>query len=162
MLLRRIGAYLTDIVLLFAILAPLGYVVMQALGIEPSSPREVYATLLLNFSLPVWAYFTVSDHSPRGATLGKRLLSVQTSALDNSRVGWLQALGRTAVKMLPWEMAHAASFLFVPALGEFGVVSWIGLGTSYALTFAYVVAAWRTGGHRSVHDWASGTQVVRV
>lgn len=156
---KRAGAYLLDIVVLFAVLFPLGYFVQRALGVSPSTAQSVYAMLLLNFSLPAWTYFALADRSRGGATLGKRLFSLHTEAEAGGRVGGAQALMRTAVKMVPWEVAHASSFLFAPALGVFSVGNWIGIGTSYVLSFAYLIVAWRTGGHRSIHDFAASTRV---
>lgn len=161
-LLRRVGAYVLDIVLLFAVLAPLGYVVQLALGIDPAAAtaRSVYLTLVLNFSIPVWLYFALSDRSRRGATVGKRVLGLRTRAKEGGHLGFGRALRRTAVKMVPWEMTHASSFLFVPALGEFAVGNMVGIGLAYVLSFAYLFVAWRTRGRQSVHDLATKTHVV--
>jgi uncharacterized RDD family membrane protein YckC len=158
-LLRRAGAYVIDIVILFVVLAPLGYLVQRALGVSPGTAQGVYATLVLNFSLPTWTYFALGDHSRCGATFGKRMLSLRTEAAVDGRVGGGQALARTVVKMFPWEMAHASVFLFAPALGVFAVGNWIGLAASYVLSFAYLIVAWRTQGHRSVHDFVASTSV---
>ena len=172
LLLRRILAYMLDCAGLFVVLGPLGWLVQQAFGIAPDTAQEIYATLLLNFSVPVWIYFTLCDQSKLGATLGKRLLKIQVRTkrdervdggrVDGGRIGAARAFGRTAVKMLPWEMTHASAFLVVPAWGQFGVASWIGLGLAYALIFLYVIVAWRTGGHRSIHDLAADTAVRRM
>lgn len=151
-----------DIVILFIVLAPLGYLLQRAFGIAPVTAQGVYATLVLNFSLPAWTYFALGDQSRSGATFGKRLLSLCTEADVGGRVGAGQALVRTTVKMLPWEVAHASLFLFASALGEFAVENWIGLTVSYTLSVAYLVVAWRTQGYRSVHDVAASTSVRHV
>jgi len=110
-LLRRVGAYLLDIVLLFAVLAPLGYAVQLALGIDPATAtaRSVYVTLILNFSVPAWLYFTLSDRSSRGATVGKRRLGLRTQAKEGGHLGFGRALGRTAIQLVPWEVTHATA-----------------------------------------------------
>lgn len=159
---RRLGAYVLDVAVLFVVLAPLGSLVQRTLGISPVTAQDVYGTLVLNFSLPSWAYFALADRSRSGATLGKRVLSLRTEAKGGGRVGAGLALGRTAVKLLPWEIAHASAFLFAPALGEFAVWNWAGLGASYALFFAYLLVAWCTGGRRSIHDVAASTRVRQV
>ncbi len=69
---RRIVAYGADCLLLFAVLAPLGGAVQWALGVVPTDAPALYGTLLLNFSLPAWAYFVWGDRSRRGATWGAR------------------------------------------------------------------------------------------
>ena len=159
---RRVLAYSVDCLLLFVVLAPLGGAVQWGLGIGPTTADAIYGALLLNFSLPTWAYFAWGDQSRRGATWGKRWLGVYVRDTDRRRVGGGQALGRTAVKMLPWELTHLSAFVLAPAVGVFGVASWSGLGLAYALIAAYLGGAWWTGGHRSVHDWAVGTQVLRT
>lgn len=55
--LRRVGAYVLDIALLFTVLAPLGYIVQRTIGVSPVTAQDVYAALVLNFSVPAWAYF---------------------------------------------------------------------------------------------------------
>ena len=87
---RRAGAYLLDIVLLFAVLGPLGWGVQIGLGLAPSTGQQVWATLLLNFSLPTWIYFAVADASAGGATLGKRWLGLTVSRDDGGRSGRLR------------------------------------------------------------------------
>lgn len=158
-LLRRLLAYTADCTLLFIVLAPSGFAVQHGLAVSPDTALAVYITLLLNFSIPSWTYFIWGDHSNRGATLGKRLLTLQAKTVENERIGMGRALGRTAMKMLPWEITHASAFLLAPALGTFGATSWIGLGLAYVLIFAYLGVAWRTGGRRSVHDFAATTFV---
>jgi hypothetical protein len=159
LLLCRVLAYVIDCALLFVVLAPLGFVVGHVLDFAPSTSRSIYLTLLLNFSLPGWAYFIWGDRSAGGATLGKHLLALETRTTAGERLGIGCAIGRTAVKMLPWEIAHAAAFLLAPAPGAFALPSWIGFGLSYALVLAYVVTAWWTKGRRSVHDIVAGTSI---
>jgi len=52
----RVGAYLVDIALLFALLAPIGFAVQLLLDFTPTG-REIWFVLLVNFSLPSWLYF---------------------------------------------------------------------------------------------------------
>ncbi len=155
-------AYLVDVALLFVVLAPLGFLVQRLLGMEPAStPRGIYLTLLLNFSLPVFVYFTASDASAAGSTLGKRILGLRVEDGRGSRLTVGRAALRTAIKVLPWETTHASAFLVVPALGHFGTTSWGGLAVAYAASLVYLVVAWRSGGRRSVHDLAAGSRVMR-
>ena len=69
LLARRSLAFALDCLLLLLVLWPTGKLVFHLLGYVPDE-RQVYRILLLNFSLPVWAYFTIADSSRRGATLG--------------------------------------------------------------------------------------------
>jgi len=85
LLLRRLGAYVLDVAVLFVMLAPPGYFVQRSLDISPVTAHEVYGTLVLNFSLPSWTYFALADRSRGGATLGKRVLSLHTEAEGGGR-----------------------------------------------------------------------------
>lgn len=157
--LRRILAYLVDCALLFLVLAPLGIAVQSGIGVSPETTHGIYVTLLLNFSVPGWGYFTWGDCSARGATCGKRLLDIRVETGDGRYVETGRALGRTAIKMLPWEISHASAFLLAPTVGIFGLTSWTGLAAAYVLVFAYLGVAWWTGGQKSVHDFATATVV---
>ena len=156
---RRCAAYVLDIALLFAVLGPTGWLVQRALGLAPTTGLEIWSALLLNFSLPAWLYFTVSDASTSGATLAKRLLGLRVSRQDGARVGALRALVRTGVKLLPWELTHISAFALATRLDTFSLMQGIGLATANMLAIVYLVCAASTEGRRSVHDFAAGTVV---
>lgn len=145
--------------MLFAVLAPAGWVVQRALGVSPSTGPQIWATLLLNFSLPVWAYFAVADASRGGATIGKWWLRLRASRLDGSRIRGMQALGRTAAKLLPWELVHLAAFALQQEVGRVSTVQVIGLVVANGLALAYFACAALTGGRRSIHDLVARTTV---
>lgn len=158
---RRVVAYALDAGLAFAVLAPTGWGLQAWLGWTPETPRELYAAMVVNFSLPVWIYFAWSDASANGATVGKRLLGLRTEAASRP-LGVSRALARTSVKMVPWELTHVSAFLLAPAPGMFGPASWVGLGAAYALVALYLGLAARSHGARSVHDHVARTRVVRA
>jgi len=161
LLARRTAAYLVDIVLLFAVLFPAGLLVRYVVGWPGTAPTgpEIWLVSAVNFSLPVWAYFALADASPRGATVGKRLLGLRVVRLDGGRVGLPRAVGRTAVKVLPWEAAHASAFALMTDPAGLNAAQAVGLTLANGLAVAYyVVAAW-TAGRRSVHDLVVATAV---
>jgi uncharacterized RDD family membrane protein YckC len=162
--LRRSAAYAIDIVLLFVVLGPLGFGIQGLTATTPSTGREIWHALLLQFSLPAWLYFTIADASARGATFGKRWLglrvaSVTANGATEPRLTWPRALARTAVKLLPWELTHVAAFALAPDDGSFTVLQGIGLTIANVLAIAWFVVAIRTRGQRSVHDFAAGSRV---
>lgn len=162
LILRRSAAYLFDIVILFVVLAPLGFFVQWILGIElAQTGPEVARTILWNFSLPAWLYFMLSDQSSRGATLGKRLLQVQVARVDNNPLSLWNAFLRTAVKLLPWELVHVSAFALSADLSQLNSGQTIGLITANVLILAYVIFFVATRGRRSVHDFVAQTEVVR-
>lgn len=163
LLLRRVLAYAADCTLLFIVLMPLGWAAQRTLGVAPETTGQIYVAILLNFSIPAWVYFTWADRSVRGATIGKRWIGLHVTAHGGQQISvGRRALGRTAVKLIPWELIHISAFLLAPAPGELESISWIGMSVAYVLVFVYLFAAWRTGGERSVHDMAASTKVRSV
>jgi uncharacterized RDD family membrane protein YckC len=156
---KRVGAYLLDVAALFLVLAPVGWLVQRAAGFAPSTGPEIWRTLLLNFSLPTWTYFSLADSSRSGATLGKHAFSLRAARIDGGRIGLPRAILRTALKLLPWELAHVAAFALSTDLAEFGVAQAAGLVVANALMLAYVACAARTRGRSSLHDLVAGTVV---
>lgn len=156
---RRTGAYLIDILILFCVLAPVGFLIQTAIGVRPETGTGIWVAALLNFSAPAWLYFIFSDWSAQGATLGKRILRVRVSDLGSGRISFAQAFLRTAVKLLPWELTHFFAFGLSPQLGEFSVIQWSGIVMADVLIVAYFTLMLATRGQRSVHDFAVGTIV---
>lgn len=157
--LRRIAAYATDLGLLFAVLAPMGWLIERALGVMPSTGPQIWTTLLVNFSLPAWLYFTIADASRTGATPGKRWLGLRVSQQNGARVGAAQALLRTASKLLPWELVHVSAFALSVDLGDLSDTQVVGLLVANVLIVSYVACAALTRGRRSVHDFIARTTV---
>ena len=157
---RRVAAYLVDIVLLFAVLAPAGQLILWLLGAEtPRTGPAIGRTILWNFSLPAWLYFILSDQSATGATLGKRLLKIQVRDRSGERLSFGRALARTAVKLLPWELVHVSAFAFSTDLGQLSGPQLIGVAAANVLTIIYLGVAIKTRGQRSAHDYAAGTLI---
>ncbi len=154
--LRRCAAYLVDILILFAVLFPLGWVVVLAVRFSPASGVQIWQATVLNFSIPAWLYFTLSDSLWGGQTLGKRLFRLKMTSLSGHPLHLPRALLRTAAKLLPWELAHIGGF----ALGTNPILQWICIGLSNLLILVYLAAAIVTHGRRSVHDWIAGTEVI--
>ena len=159
---RRVGAYLLDIMLLFVVLGPLGFAAQQLIAWTPVTGPEIWHTLLLNFSLPVWLYFIVCESSPRGATIGKRLVGLRVQRTDAAKPGRLQIVLRTAVKLAPWELVHVASFALASADGRFTTLQASLLAMAWMLMLVYLLWVWRTAGRRGPHDRLAGTTVVPV
>jgi uncharacterized RDD family membrane protein YckC len=163
LLIRRAGAYVLDVVLLFLVLFPVGQLLRFAVGWQPpSSPTGlgVWLASALNFSVPTWTYFVLSDSSARGATVGKSLLGLRVTRVKDGSVGMARALGRTAVKLLPWETTHLSAFAFSTEPGvSLDPGQLIGLTIANVLIVVYFVVAACTGGRRSVHDYVAATEV---
>ncbi|NDJ35607.1 MAG: RDD family protein [Chloroflexi bacterium] len=159
LVLRRMAAYVLDIIGLFVLLAPPGQAILWLVGTRPQSGPAIAQTILWNFSLPVWIYFIVSDASATGATIGKRLLGIKVSRMDSARLNWPQALLRTAMKLLPWELVHVAAFALSTDLTQVRRVQQVGLALANLLIIVYLLLVWFSRGQRSLHDYVAGTLV---
>lgn len=154
-------AFIADIVILFAVLGPLGFLVQHALGYTPTTGPEIWRVLVLNFSIPVWLYFWFSDASARGDTPGKRIFRIRVVA-DREALGPGRALARTAIKLLPWELAHLSAFALSSDLDSLSIVQSVGLVLSNLLMLLYLGMAFASRGRRSVHDILVHTKTIEV
>lgn len=159
--LRRLAAYAIDVALLAAVLIPVAFGLQALVGYRPDTGIGVWLATLLTISLPSWTYFMVADAAFGGVTVGKRLFGLRARALDGGGIPLSHAVVRTAIKLVPWELTHAAMFALAPRLGDFSGLQITLLWLVYALFAAYLAVALRTGGERSLHDLAAGTAVVR-
>lgn len=159
LLARRIAAYLVDILILFVVLAPVGVLIQRVLPTSPQTGIAIWHTILWNFSLPVWLYFIISDQTEDGATCGKRWFKLQVTDIIGRRLSVGRAAGRTAVKLLPWELTHLSAFALSTELNQFNHIQTIGLMAANALLLIYLGLATATKGQRSIHDFVVGTVV---
>mgnify|MGYP001139572852 CR=1 len=155
-ILKRSSAYLLDIALLFAILAPAATLVEWALGIFPKTPTQIYLATMISFSLPTWLYFLTSDCSRSGATLGKRVFHMKVTRSSGARVGLWRSLARTAIKLLPWELAHIFGFALAGIIST--SLQTAGLIAANVLVVVYGAVLIATRGKQSMHDLLAKTQ----
>jgi uncharacterized RDD family membrane protein YckC len=166
---RRILAYLIDSLLAFLVFVlaaqllvfvPLRHLVIGSEDWFRSGwNTQVYT--LLTISLPTWLYFALSEISPWGATLGKRLLNLRTvTKSTQEKMTLLQSLARTLVKLLPWEMAHLANNLPVPMWYDPDPGFRIAFLFAPILVSVYIALALLTKERQSLHDLAARTVVL--
>jgi uncharacterized RDD family membrane protein YckC len=134
--------------------------VLGALG--PIGAQAVFFTLL---TLPVGLYLFRTESGPAQATWGKRRmgLAVTSAGVRPTRT---QIGIRTAVKLLPWEVAHTLIWQMQAVFHRDGygaeVPVWVFVGLSLVnLAVVVYLAMSLTGQHRGPHDRASRTAVVR-
>jgi uncharacterized RDD family membrane protein YckC len=156
---RRVGAFLLDILIIFGICAPIGYLIQRLIGTFPQTGPAIWSTILWNFSLPAWLYFLLSDRSKQGKTVGKRVFKLRVTSRTKERIGWARALARTAIKLLPWEIIHISAFALSKEIGTFTLFQYIGLATGNVLTFAQFITSALTQGKRSIHDILLSTEI---
>jgi len=113
--------------------------------------------------LPVVAYFAWNEGSAAGATWGKRRVGLKVVGLDGQPLGRSQALVRSVVKFIPWQMAHTALFSipgFPTATGDPpDWTVWL-LGGMWVVVVVYLVGLTQLGGGRTIYDRLSASKVV--
>jgi len=166
-LVRRGGAYLIDCALIYTGVMAVQVVVFTPLRnmfdtswLQSGLLLELYT--LLTISFPAWAYCILAEQSKHQATLGKRLVKLQVAdATHNGRASTRQAVLRTVVKLLPWELAHLTVnlprplYFFPPQNGEVRFGFWI----VAELMTLYVACVALTRRRQGVHDVLANTIV---
>lgn len=74
--------------------------------VDSPAARDLLAFLTL--ILPVILYFALQEGSARQATFGKRRAGLRVIRAGGGRLDLGRALLRSALKFLPWQMAHTA------------------------------------------------------
>ncbi len=129
------------------------------------SPIAMDVLAFLVLILPVVLYFTLQEGSARQATWGKHKAGIRVVDASGNRLTRTQALVRSLVKLLPWQIAHTCIFHVEgwplaptqpspPVLAGFALV--------YALVGLYAVSALISKQHRTPYDWVAGSYVTVV
>ncbi|MBD3375796.1 hypothetical protein GF406_12240 [candidate division KSB1 bacterium] len=158
LIIRRSGAYVIDVILLFVVIAPTAFLVKAIFGFQPTTYSQVWIAAIMSFSIPAWSYFLYSDLSWKGMTIGKRLLKVKVISINSNDLNFGRALQRTAIKLLPWEFAHIFGFALADTISQTAVTA--GLIAANLLIIIYLVILVMNAGKKSLHDVFAKTKVV--
>jgi uncharacterized RDD family membrane protein YckC len=72
-----------------------------------ANPASAELTSFILLVLPVLLYFALMESSRWQATIGKRVVGLRVMTMGGGRVGFPRSLLRNALKLIPWELAHA-------------------------------------------------------
>jgi hypothetical protein len=97
------------------------------------------------------------------ATWGKRKAGIRVASLAGARLTLMRALVRSALKFLPWQIAHTSIYQiggwpFAPKEPSPIVIA--GFVLVYVLVGSYLLSAWLSKRHRTPYDWAAGSVVI--
>ncbi len=101
----RFLAYLIDFLISLCVFFPLGFILgllIVATGSDPRSPEIMVTRLGVNgISVIVgWLYFSVCESSSWQGTVGKKLLGLRVTDLNDHRISFAKATGRHFGKIL--------------------------------------------------------------
>jgi uncharacterized RDD family membrane protein YckC len=169
----RLGAFALDLIpilgYIFAVLV-VSLAVTSALikGQPTGNPLNPVLFDSLAFAtviLPVILYFALEESSPKKASWGKRRLELQVVSQSGGRLSLIQALLRSAIKLLPWQIAHTCLF-HIPGWpwNPQTPPAWVigGFITLYAILAVYFISLLIKPKHRTPYDWLAGSVVVKV
>ncbi len=108
--------------------------------------------------LPVGLYFVLQEASSFQATWGKRRANVKVVNVQGNRLSARQALVRSAVKFLPWQIAPTCVIHIW--FGNPSPIFLAGALGAQALVGAYGLCLWLTKDHRTPYDWIARAYVV--
>jgi uncharacterized RDD family membrane protein YckC len=124
------------------------------------NPLSGEASGFLLITLPVSLHFALSEASPRRATWGKRKMGLQVTDRDGRRMGLARSLGRTALKFVPWELAHAYIWQISFADDRSSPVYVAGFALVWLLVAANAASLLADPECRTLYDRMAGTLVV--
>lgn len=105
-----IGARVTAFLLDYVILLLYAGLLFAASSLLPTAwfatPNRSQFTAFLFMTLPVIVYFSLTEASAWQGTVGKRLRRLRVAGCNGGRIGLRRAFLRSAIKFLPWELAH--------------------------------------------------------
>jgi uncharacterized RDD family membrane protein YckC len=160
----RVRASLGDLAVVvggIGVLTLVGAVVRPLVG-EPAGPPSVPTTDLLVFALtvlPAGLYLVAGEAGPRQAAWGKRRAGLRVVTADGGRPGIGRIVLRTAVKLLPWQLAHLMVTRLILGVDD-PVITWGSCALAYLLPAVTITMALRDPQGRALHDRAAGTRVV--
>ena len=168
---RRVFALGLDYFLIAAYLVILAGISVTVLA---SNLRSVYTAAWSNawsaelagfllLTVPVVLYFALFESSPAGATLGKRALRLRVIKLDGQQLGLGEGLLRSAIKFLPWELAHFTVWQVIyGSTSHAKLPAWAGvsLAVVYLVVAAYLVTLFVGRAHRTIYDRIAGSRVI--
>lgn len=163
-------AYLVDCLIVFLIFAVTQLIVFVPvrglIGMTDEWFRSGLATeiyTIVTISIPVWLYFSMMESSRWQATCGKRLFGLRVGDReDSSRLSFWRSMGRTVVKLLPWEIAHLANNLPEPIWYVDKPSFRIGFVLSGVLMAIYVVLVVFRSKGQGMHDMVTRSVVTRL
>lgn len=111
-------------------------------------------------TLPVSLYFILCECTKRQGTLGKRKMGV--CVVDNSgqRIGIGRSVVRTAVKFLPWELAHFGIWQLMLPSSISDITIYIILSTVNFAILVYLIFPFTNKKRKNVYDGIAGTEIV--
>ena len=159
-LIRRFTALLIDF-LLFSIYAVALFLVSPIVG--PLFQKSAVQSEIVGFILlvvPVFLYFFLFEASHFKATPGKLLFKLNVIKVDGTNFSYKDSFIRSAIKFVPWEIAHFAIWQLVFPNSSFSYIAEILLIITNILLVIYIVFPFFNRKARAIYDYVVHTILV--
>lgn len=162
----RIYAFLLDylIIVLYSIFVVGSISVIFRPFITPlfsNSPVTAELTGFFMMTLPVSLYFIICESSNWQGTWGKKKLKIRVVDETGQRIGFIRSAVRTAIKFLPWEVAHFAVLRFTLPSDFSENALYVILIAVNLTVFIYLISPLMIRKKKTIYDWIAGTQVIQ-
>ncbi|MTH53397.1 hypothetical protein GKZ89_08205 [Bacillus mangrovi] len=156
---KRVKALIADtgwIMAYGALLSLFSFALQPLFTIDAGTSQAAGSMMLV---LPVVLFFAYAESSVHQGTPGKRFAGLKVVNDRGNRISFFQALIRSCVKFLPWELAHYGiwQMVFSPNVEEPHTL--IVLIASNLLAIVYFVLPFLNRKRKSVHDFAAAAVV---
>ena len=160
---QRALAFMFDFLIIAAYILILlgigvGITTLSGRGSLLASPIVTNVLAFVVLVLPVILYFALQESSSQQATWGKRHAKIKVTTVRGARMSLWQSLLRSAIKFLPWQLAHVC--IIYIWYGSQSTIFLIGSLVAQGLVIIYIVCLWFSKKHRTPYDWIAGTYVV--
>ncbi|MBS4221748.1 RDD family protein [Bacillus sp. FJAT-49682] len=124
------------------------------------SPVIAELTGFLLLTLPVSLYFILCERSKWQGTWGKKKMSIRVMDSAGKRIGLGRSTVRTAIKFLPWEVAHFGMWRLIHPTVFSEISIMVILYVAMFTVLIYLLSPLSNKKRRTIYDWIAGTKVV--
>jgi len=164
----RVKAFSADYLVISLYIAFLVAVSLLIQSVDPRIMQPLFGNPLAGqlsgfvlVTLPVTLYFAISESSSHQATWGKRWQGVKVVDNSGKRLSRMQALGRTALKFIPWELAHTCIWQMRDSTQQTSSVILIGFILVWVLVGIYLLTLLLSSKKQTLYDQFTNTVVIR-
>ena len=125
------------------------------------SPLVGQLTGFVLITLPVTLYFTLMESSSHQATWGKRWQGIKVIHKSGNRLSRMRALSRTALKFIPWELAHTCIWQLSGTNQEIPTILLVGFIFVWVMVGIYLLTLLISSKKQSLYDQITNTFVIK-
>lgn len=124
-----------------------------------ASPISGEITGFLLITMPVYLYFAISEGSKSHATWGKQKMGIVVTDMAGQPIGLGNSLLRSALKFIPWELAHFTIWHIVIPTEYPDYLIYSLFATVYGLVFIYLISPLMNKNKQTLYDLIVGTVI---